>query len=445
MKEKIWIFLLCAVLLSMNLLNTADAVGGVRKIRSKTGESVKTTEEYFKIIKSGNSYTLQACDKGDVSEEAFGQDMKLYALAACMIDADSGRVLFSKNADEVRAMASTTKILTCLLALEQYSLDDIVTVSEYAASMPDVQLNMQAGDKFRMYDLLLSLMLESHNDTAVAIAEHVGGTVEQFCRMMTERARQIGCTSSVFLTPNGLDKEIVTEQGKQKHATTAKELAMILRECLKNEQFVAICRSRQAMISNVANTRSYQLSNHNVLLDTMEGAIAGKTGFTCDAGYCYVGAVQRNGVNYVCALLGCGWPNNKNYKWHDMKVMIDSAQSEFCKMELPNEITNADIFTDIPLYNMKANGVQVSRLDLNRNNYENCTVTVREGEILTVQYTLPEYFSKETKAGDEVGMICYKISGQTIKNEGLTASQTIEPMMFTDYLNVIYDSYLLAD
>ena len=186
----------------------------------------------------------------------------LYAISACMIDADTGRILYGKNPYEARAMASTTKILTCLLALENCSIDDVVTASEYAASMPDVQLNMRTGEQFRLYDLLLSLMLESHNDTAVAIAEHVGGSVEKFCDMMTKRAREIGCTKSVFLTPNGLDKEVATEEGTKKHSTTAEELALILRECLKNEQFVAICRTKNAMIYNVDNGIYYTNDKH---------------------------------------------------------------------------------------------------------------------------------------------------------------------------------------
>ena len=126
-------------------------------------------------------------------------------------------------------MASTTKIMTCILALEKGSPKDIVTVSKYAASMPDVQLNMQSGEQFRLADLLYSLMLESHNDTAVAIAEHIGGSVKGFAKLMNQKAAELGCNKTHFVTPNGLDSD--------KHYTTAYELCLIADYALKNSDF----------------------------------------------------------------------------------------------------------------------------------------------------------------------------------------------------------------
>ena len=141
----------------------------------------------------------------------------LYARSAVLADGTTGRVLWGKNENEPMAMASTTKIMTCLVALENSAPDEQVSISEYAASMPDVQLDAVAGDTFRMEDLLYSLMLESHNDTAVAIAEHIGGSVEEFAQMMNQRAEEMGCMQTNFVTPNGLDS--------QGHYTTAAELA----------------------------------------------------------------------------------------------------------------------------------------------------------------------------------------------------------------------------
>ena len=116
----------------------------------------------------------------------------LYSLSAVLMDAGSGRVLYEKNGDDPRANASTTKVLTCILALENGAGDDYVEVSARAAGQPDVQLKMQEGEQYDLEDLLYSLMLESHNDTAVAIAEHIGGSVEGFARMMNEKAAEIG-------------------------------------------------------------------------------------------------------------------------------------------------------------------------------------------------------------------------------------------------------------
>ena len=236
MKEKIVITILCGIVIVLSLLNAETGPERLRKQDGASEGKIRLLEENYSVTQvSGGDYQFR---EGQTEPNEESERINLYAISACMLDADTGRILYGKNPYEIRAMASTTKILSCLVALENCSMDDIVTASEYAASMPDVQLNMRAGEQFRLYDLLLSLMLESHNDTAVAIAEHVGGSVENFCAMMTRRAEEIGCTKSVFLTPNGLDKEVVTEDGTKKHSTTAVELGLILRECLKNEQFL---------------------------------------------------------------------------------------------------------------------------------------------------------------------------------------------------------------
>ena len=149
---------------------------------------------------------------------------ELYALSAVLMDADNGRILLQKNASEVLPMASTTKIMTCILALEQANLDDYVSVSSYAAGMPKVHLGVSRGQVFRLGDLLYSLMLESHNDAAAIIAEHVGNCLDgggkrsadnseeesraavlRFAALMNAKAEEIGCTDTFFITPNGLD------------------------------------------------------------------------------------------------------------------------------------------------------------------------------------------------------------------------------------------------
>ena len=442
MKEKGIISLLCGIVIILCMLSAGFGPDG-RKKQTSFNDRVKILEEVYVVAEdtANDEYQLIP-DEQELQEQS--DRLSLYAISACMIDADTGRSLYEKNADEVRAMASTTKILTCLLALENCSMDDIVTVSEYAASMPDVQLNMRTGEQFRLYDLLLSLMLESHNDTAVAIAEHVGGSVENFCNMMTARAKEIGCTESVFLTPNGLDKEVVTEEGTQKHSTTAEELALILRECLKNEQFIAICRTKNAMISNADKSRSYQLSNHNTLLNTMEGVIAGKTGFTCDAGYCYVGAVERDGSRYICALLGSGWPNNKNYKWYDMNVLIDYAEDNFQRLEIPETLVNEQHFSNIPVCDAMLEGEPLQEVSLQRATNNALTeLVMKEGERLTLIYELPEGLQAPLEQDEAVGKVHYTINGQILMTENLTVGETICKMELSDCYKMTGKYYLL--
>lgn len=250
----------------------------------------------------------------------------LYSAAYCLMDGSNGRVLLEKEGKKRLPMASTTKIMTCLVALEYGSLSDTVTVSAYAASMPDVQLNMQEGDTFILKDLLYSLMLESHNDTAVAIAEHIGGTVEGFARLMNEKAADLGLTDTHFVTPNGLDDE--------EHYTTAEELSLLASYAITNEEFIAITNTPSYTISEQKSGKSYSLHNHNAFLTMYEGAIGVKTGFTNNAGYCFVGAVKTGKKTFVASVLACGWPPHKSYKWSDTTRLMDYAVHGFEKRKI---------------------------------------------------------------------------------------------------------------
>ena len=135
----------------------------------------------------------------------------LYAAGAVLMDGESGRILFSKNKDTNYAMASTTKIMTCILALEHGTPEQVVTFSKTAASMPDVQMNAKEGEQYYLKDLLYSTMLESHNDSAAAVAEAIAGSVEAFTDLMDRKAEAIGCTKTNFVTPNGLDGKMKEE------------------------------------------------------------------------------------------------------------------------------------------------------------------------------------------------------------------------------------------
>ena len=221
---------------------------------------------------------VPAVSDGAQEKEA-GEELQLYAQAAVLMDADSGRVLYGKNEEAKLPMASTTKIMTCILALEYGSPEQIVEVSSYAASMPKVKLYVKSGEKYYLRDLLYSLMLESHNDSAVVIAEAVGGSVEQFAAMMNQKARDIGCYDSYFITPNGLDAK-VNETGKV-HSTTAADLARIMAYCVtdspEKERFLEITRTQGYDFTDVDGTRSFHCNNHNAFLGMMQEALSGKT------------------------------------------------------------------------------------------------------------------------------------------------------------------------
>ena len=260
----------------------------------------------------------EQAEEGEAPEEL----SFLHARSAVLMDADSGRVLFGKEADTARPMASTTKIMTCILALEEGDLQMECSVSENAASSPEVRLGVREGESYRMEDLLYSLMLESHNDSAVVIAENTAGSVERFAELMNRKAEELGCPDTWFVTPNGLDAS--DETGV--HSTTAADLARMLRYCIKEspqrESFLAITGKDSYTFTDLSGQRTFSLRNHNAFLTMMEGALTGKTGFTADAGYCYVGALENGGRTFIVALLACGWPGNKGYKWEDTRKLM---------------------------------------------------------------------------------------------------------------------------
>lgn len=244
------------------------------------------------------------------------KESQLYATAAVLMDADTGRVLYGKNADAPMAMASTTKIMTCITVLEHGNLEDVMTVSSYAAGMPKVKLSVKKGEQYQVKDLLHSLMLESHNDSAVVLAEYIGKNylseelknkdtaeftkeesklaVAAFAKLMNEKAKELGCEDTWFVTPNGLDasQSFTLESGEEievDHHTTATELSKMMAYCIKEspqkEKFLEI--TRRGAYSFSANGRNFSCTNHNAFLSMMEGALSGKTGFTNKAGYCW--------------------------------------------------------------------------------------------------------------------------------------------------------------
>lgn len=258
--------------------------------------------------------------------------LSLYARSALLLDADNNRILYEHNGTQVMAMASTTKIMTCILALEYGNPDDLVTVSARAAAMPKVKCYLREGEQYRLGDLLYSMMLQSHNDTAAAIAEHIGGSIEGFAELMNRKAIDLGCTDTLFITPNGLDA--VKVDGSF-HSTTAYDLARIAAYAIQNEDFLRIVGTRSYSFTSADGKRSFSVSNTDAFLDMMGGAIGIKTGFTGQAGYCFVGALRREEKTFISVVLACGWPPNKSYKWHDTKALMEYGISDYAYEEIP--------------------------------------------------------------------------------------------------------------
>lgn len=310
---------------------------------------------------------------------------KMNAKAYCLMDGTTKQVLYGSHYNEKMPMASTTKIMTCIIALENCDLNTKVTFSSYAASMPDVQLNAVSGDSFYLKDLLYSLMLESHNDTAVAIAEHIGKSVKGFACLMNNKAKELGCHNTHFVTPNGLDHK--------KHYTTAKELCMIGAYAMKNKQFQKIIKTPSHHFANCQKTRQYTVHNHDAFLTGYSGSLGIKTGFTGNAGYCFCGAAKRNNQLLISSVLACGWPPHKTYKWSDTKQLMDYGFGNFKTVTLPA----------LPLKgSFPVTGGNSSRFSIKRTIPQKITVSLSAKDTVTERLTIPHSITAPIRTGDIV-------------------------------------------
>lgn len=366
------------------------------------------------------------------------KDLRLYAKSAVLMDAESGRILYEKDGNIHMPNASTTKIMTCILAIENGNMKDEVTVSSYAASMPKVRLGMTAEDTFYLKDLLYSLMLESHNDSAVAIAEHIGGSVEGFAAMMNQKAAELGCKDTYFITPNGLDAQ--NEMGV--HGTTAADLSRIMSYCIKNDTFLEITRTGSYSFSNIAGTKNYNCNNHNAFLQMMEGALSGKTGFTGNAGYCYVGALKQEDKVFVVALLACGWPNNKTYKWSDTKQLMNYGLENYSYedvFEHDKKLPEIEITDAVPrkekLYQTVYIPAEIEETTLR--------VLKRKEEQIHTIYDVPKKLKAPVKAGQEIGKVTYYLGEEKLGEFPVKAGKNAEKLEFSWYVNYLLKLFFM--
>lgn len=359
------------------------------------------------------------------------EEPMLYAKAAVLMDAESGRVLYGKEETCELPMASTTKIMTLILALEYGNLEDIVTVSPYAAKMPEVRLGVKAGEQYRLLDLLYSMMLESHNDSACVIAEHIGGSVEGFAKMMNAKAGELGLPHTYFITPNGLDA--ADEIGI--HHTTAEELAQMMRYCVyiseQRDLFQQICQTRSYTFSDFGKQRQFTVYNKNALLDKMEGVLAGKTGFTGDAGYCYVAAVTVNGKQFIVALLACGWPHNKHYKWEDTKTLLAYGNETY-------EYRTIDL-SGQPVEPLSVEKGRMQTLSC----YASGTLTMLLAEFETVEFqvVMKDCVTAPVAAGERMGELKVWVSDLCVGSFPICAGQSVREKNFSDFMQFVFSEF----
>ena len=316
--------------------------------------------------------------------------------------------------------------MTLLVAIENSSPKDIVTFTETGirdVTWDSSNINAQLGETMTMKDCWMAAYIKSANEVCAQIAETVGGTEANFVEMMNQKARDIGCTDTCFVTPNGLDG--TRKADGEPHSTTAADLARIMRYCVeqspKSREFLEITRTASRTITDESGKRSFYLGNHNALLSMMPEALSGKTGFTGNAGYCYVAALKKDDKEFTVALLGCGWPPHKTYKWEDMRKIAGFAFDSYDYYEI---FEKNKTFPSLKIIDGKKDEVPLS-LCLGEQD-QTLKVLMREDETTDIRYEYPKELKAPVKAGTPVGSASYYVGNELVASYPIYASDTAE-------------------
>lgn len=328
------------------------------------------------------------------------EEPNIAAEAAVVMDLNSGQIVWSKNENETRAPASTTKILTALIAIEKGNLQDEVTVSEDAVRVEGTRVYLVAGEKQTLEDLLYAMLLNSANDAAYAIAEHIGGTIEGFAQMMNEKARELGAVNTNFVNSSGLSEE--------NHYTTAVDLAHIARAAMENPTFREIVTTQNRKWEGAEWTST--LVNGNKLLNTYEGAIGVKTGYTREARWCLVSAAERNDESFLAVVLG----SDNNQVWSDSRALLDYGFDNFYTQVLA---TTGQVFGDLEIDQQKLEVAVTTDLSYLQSRHN----PIQPEEKLHI---MP--LKTPIEKGDKVGEIQYFIDGKEIGSLDLIANTSID-------------------
>jgi len=325
------------------------------------------------------------------------------ARAYVVADARTGEILFAKDENARMPIASTTKILTCLVALENSKLSDSVTVKADSCSVEGSSMYLFEGEKLTVKDLLYGLMLESANDAALCIANHVSGSVEAFAALMNERAKKLGLTNSHFNNPHGLEDP--------EHYSTARDMALIWCEAMKNEDFRRIVSTKTYRMDLEDDDGYRYFSNHNKLLKTYDLCIGGKTGFTKTAGRCLISGAAKNGAELVMVTL------NAPDDWQDHREMMDYALSLYSSVEVA---TSGAHKHTIPVVGGKEKSVTLK-------NRDSLSISLRDVTKLEIKLEAPRFvYAPITDTNKAVAKMVYTLDGKEIASLPLYPEKTVK-------------------
>lgn len=316
------------------------------------------------------------------------------AASAIVIDADTMEVLYEKNADEKRPIASTTKIMSALIACESGKLDDTVNVTWDMVNTHGSLLGLRVDDKISLRDLVVGMILPSGNDAANATAIYLSGSIQDFAADMNKKAAQLGMNSSLFVTPSGLDEG--------DHHSTARDMAVLTAHALQNEEFAEIFAMSSADVN--INGEKLKLYNHNRLLQELDCCVGGKTGYTDKAGRCLVSAASQNGNTLVCVTLSA--PDD----WNDHKKLYEECFAKYEKMPVTGNL-------EVPAVGGTKNTIKCA--------YSG-EVSVLNKNLVTVELYAYPFVYCPVSAGDKIGKAVIKYKEKEILSVDITAQENAE-------------------
>lgn len=319
------------------------------------------------------------------------------AHSAVLMEAKSGCIIWEKNPDEKMLIASTTKIMTALVALEHCDLDETVLVDSAWTGIEGSSMYLKAGQKLTVRDILYGLMLASGNDAAVALACITAGSVEEFAVLMNEKAESLGCENTHFVNPNGLDAE--------EHYSTARDLAIITRAAIENETFREIVSTQSKTIGEQTYT------NHNRLLRECEGVFGVKTGYTAAAGRTLVTCCERNGLTFICVTLSA--PDD----WNDHKALYGWAYDQWMNFT----VLNPDNVWTIPVVGGVEEEVSIAPVGA-------LTVFCRRGEDVTLSLQIPSFVYADVEEGELAGLAVASFGGEDVASIALAFCKSVEKL-----------------
>ena len=349
---------------------------------------------------------------------------QINARAAIIYDRSTKQIIWGKNEMEKRAMASTTKIMTAIVVLENANLDDVVTISKKAAGTGGSRLKIRAEDKITVRDLLYGLMLRSGNDAAVALAEHVGESVEGFAGLMNKKAEQIGLKNTHFVTPHGLDDE--------NHYTTAYELAILTDYALENSTFKKIVNTKSTQIR--INENPMNIYNTNELLGVLPGVDGIKTGFTNNAGRCLVTSCTRDENQIITVVLGC---DTKKQRTSDSTKLIEYAYKNYKRIDIEQmvkkEFENWKQINENRIYINKAKN---EKMELELGSIEKKVIPIKNDKQKDINFEINVIYNFEAPVGknSKIGNIVIKNKDSVIEIVDIICANNIEKKTISDYI-----------